>query len=265
MFDHPGISEAELAELRERLNVIYHVAASIEFNLRLDMAAEMNVYGTMRVFDLADSCAHLEAVIHISTAYTNCTQSGVVQEVLYPCSFDIPAMLATISRLSNRELQKVTVDGLIGDWPNTYTFTKFIAEHMIAKRCKGARYATAIVRPTIIAGAWLEPFPGWVDVISAAGAIFVTVGLGLVTALPGVPSIQWGPLDLCLTVCLGKATHIGDVVPVDFVVNGMLVALPGALSHPDRFFICQVAASSIKPWRWQNAIDCVRVNGASCE
>eukprot|EP00474_Spongospora_subterranea_P005553 CRZ06011.1 hypothetical protein [Spongospora subterranea] len=233
-----GLSESWIKIISEKINIIIHCAASVDFNLRLDLAVEQNVYGTMRVLDIAESCKNLEIFVHISTAYTNCTQTDhIIEEKLYPCTFDINEMLATISRLSSRELQKVTVDALIGDWPNTYTFTKFITEHLIAERCKQSKFAVSIVRPTIVGAAWVEPIPGWIDVISAAGALYVAVGLGVVRVLPGNPD------------------HIGDIVPVDFVVNAILRSVPIALSQPNRFFICQAAASVIRPWRWRHAIN----------
>jgi len=36
---------------------------------------------------------------------------------------------------------------IIGDWPNTYTFTKFVAEDMIGEIGKGL--PIAIIRPSI--------------------------------------------------------------------------------------------------------------------
>lgn len=46
---------------------------------------------------------------------------------------------------------------LIGDRPNTYTFTKALAEMVVQK--EGANLNMAIVRPSIVGATWQEPFP----------------------------------------------------------------------------------------------------------
>ncbi len=45
----------------------------------------------------------------------------------------------------------------------------------------------AITRPSIIGAAWREPIGGWIDTISAAGVIFVSVGVGLLKMIQGMP------------------------------------------------------------------------------
>jgi fatty acyl-CoA reductase len=50
---------------------------------------------------------------------------------------------------------------IIKSRPNTYTFTKAIAESLVLKECKNI--PCAIVRPSIVGASWREPFPGWID------------------------------------------------------------------------------------------------------
>ena len=102
-----------------------------------------------------------------STCYVNCNQpNGFIEEKLYDMPFDgqevidkvlfqhpyrvslvvVMAVLFNISstcvlraraafaqvrRMTAAELTKITDTGILRDWPNTYTFTKFIAEHMV--------------------------------------------------------------------------------------------------------------------------------------
>ncbi len=70
-----------------------------------------------------------------------------------------------------------------------------------------------IVRPSIIGGAWTDPMPGWCDVISAAGAVYVACGYGMLKFLPGNPN------------------NVADIVPVDTVVNAMLAAIPSIMNQ----------------------------------
>lgn len=63
-----------------------------------------------------------------------------------------------------------------------------------------------IVRPAIINTSYLEPFPGWIDSIAAAAALFMLVGLGVVHEVKGNRRV------------------ISDTVPVDVVVAVIIVA-----------------------------------------
>lgn len=46
---------------------------------------------------------------------------------------------------------------LIGDRPNTYTYTKALAEYIVQQ--EGTKLNIAIVRPSIVGASWKEPFP----------------------------------------------------------------------------------------------------------
>lgn len=46
---------------------------------------------------------------------------------------------------------------LIGDRPNTYIYTKALAEYLVQQ--EGAKLNTAIIRPSIVGASWKEPFP----------------------------------------------------------------------------------------------------------
>lgn len=46
---------------------------------------------------------------------------------------------------------------LLGNKPNTYTYTKQLAEHLLVT--EGASLPLAIIRPSIVGAAWKEPLP----------------------------------------------------------------------------------------------------------
>ena len=64
----------------------------------------------------------------------------------------------------------------------------------------------SIVRPSIIGCSYRDPTPGWVDTVSACGALILFSGIGIVKFLPG-------SLDI-----------VGDHIPVDFVADFIIVA-----------------------------------------
>ena len=57
--------------------------------------------------------------------------------------------------------QQCCLARLIGQFPNTYTFTKGLTEYMLQE--EGGGIPMAIVRPSIVTAALQEPMPGWVD------------------------------------------------------------------------------------------------------
>lgn len=61
----------------------------------------------------------------------------------------------------NDELLNALESKILETFPNTYTFTKNLAENII--KINGAGLPIAIVRPSIIFGAIKHPFPGWID------------------------------------------------------------------------------------------------------
>jgi len=110
---------------------------------------------------------------------------------------------------------------LIGAYPNTYTFTKAMAEYVTASE---SRVPTAIVRPSIgksviyqlkysafiigfsVTPSLLEPYPGWVDNYS------------------GLNGISSGVMRGTLRTQRSGKTLVADLVPVDLVANTLLVA-----------------------------------------
>lgn len=229
-----GISREDMQVLCENSHMIFHSAAVVDFNERIDRAVELNVMGSLRMLEIAKNCKRLGAFVHVSTCYTNSNRQGWIDEKLYPLGFDPEAMIEKIQKLSLTEIEKVVSSGILGDWPNTYTFTKAITEHLLVKN--RAHVPLVILRPSIIGCSHKEPQPGWVDVISAAGAVYAAVGLGVVKMLPG------------------RLERVADLIPVDFVVNAILVVVP-AIYGKDHWFVCHSASSAENPLRWGVAAD----------
>ena len=67
--------------------------------------------------------------------------------------------------------------------PNTYVFTKAIAEHIVAKlgspNGDGRRIPVALIRPSIVLPAVAEPVPGWVDSINGPLSLLVLSSTGI--------------------------------------------------------------------------------------
>ena len=61
----------------------------------------------------------------------------------------------------------------MGKCPNTYTYTKALAEELLEREC--GTVPLAIVRPSIVTAALKEPIPGWVDNLNGATGMLQNV------------------------------------------------------------------------------------------
>lgn len=207
--DGLGLNTADKEELTNKVELIVHLAATVNFNEKLPLAIQMNTLGGLRVLALAKACKRLEAMVHCSTCYVNFQRQGrnnPNQEEIYPLDFDPEMMVKHILSFHEEEATEETKRLLKRyNFPNTYTFTKNMGEQLIQRYKENV--PVVIVRPSIIGAALRDPFPGWVDALTAAGGLLLTVSLGVIKEL------NLG-LDL-----------LADVIPVDFVVNVMIKAL----------------------------------------
>lgn len=73
---------------------------------------------------------------------------------------------------------------IMGNFPNTYVFSKRMAEHLLVEN-NTKKIPMHIIRPSIITSSLEEPVPGWIDSIGLAGGIFLLGGLGILREIPG--------------------------------------------------------------------------------
>jgi hypothetical protein len=120
---------------------------------------------------------------------------------------------------------------ILGSYPNTYTFTKSLAE-MMFKKNRGSVPAI-IYRPSIITCSLKEPVPGWIDSFAAAGQMTITCGMGFVSHL-----------------FTNNMNTISDMIPVDMVVNSIIVA---AYSKADKnqLTVMNYGTSHKNPMLWK--------------
>jgi len=138
----------ELSEPIDRVNVIYHSAATIKFSSPLRTAIRTNLTGTMRTIELAKQLKQLAAYIYCSTAFCNSNNRGLIVEEVYKSQFDPYEMMKMAEDDSAWEdFTDQKCKGYIRDHPNTYTFTKNLSENLLMAEMTGL--PAAIVRPSI--------------------------------------------------------------------------------------------------------------------
>lgn len=122
-----GLIHSEWDKLAQKINIIFHSAASINFKLPLEEATEINIKGTERILKFAEQCRKyksLKRVNHISTSYV----VGDSKKMFYETELDIGQ-----------------------SFDNTYEITKFETEKLIHKYIdKGV--PISIFRPSVISG-----------------------------------------------------------------------------------------------------------------
>ena len=110
-------------------------------------------------------------------------------------------------------------------WPNTYTFSKSLAESLIAKH--GAGLPIAIVRPAIVETSVFKPFRGWNEGINTSASLSYLLG----TSFRQLPSNERKRLD---------------IIPVDAVCAGMTL-IAAALVERRHDPLYQLATSVTNP------------------
>ncbi|XP_074554579.1 fatty acyl-CoA reductase 1 isoform X3 [Halichoeres trimaculatus] len=200
----PGlaISPEDVERLTACINVVFHCAATIRFDEPLKHALQLNVIATQQLLSLAQQMHHLEAFIHISTAYANCNRRHI-DEVIYPPPVEPKKLIESLDWMDDGIVRDIT-PRLIGDRPNTYTYTKALAEYVVQQ--EQDKLNIAIIRPSIVGASWQEPFPGWIDNFNGPSGVFIAAGKGILRTM--------------------KANNdaVADLIPVDVVINLTLAA-----------------------------------------
>ncbi|XP_048222841.1 fatty acyl-CoA reductase 2 [Perognathus longimembris pacificus] len=224
-----GLSKEDLQELLSCTNIIFHCAATVRFDDSLRHAVQLNVTATQLLLQMAGQMPKLEAFIHISTAFSNCNLQHI-DEVIYPCSVEPKKIIDSMEWLDDKIIEEITPK-LIGDRPNTYTYTKALGEMVIQQEGRGLN--VAIIRPSIVGASWQEPFPGWVDNLNGPSGIIIAAGKGFLRSIRANP----------------KA--VADVIPVDTVVNLTLAAgWYTAVHRPKTTLIYHCTSGNLNPCQW---------------
>jgi 1-acyl-sn-glycerol-3-phosphate acyltransferase/nucleoside-diphosphate-sugar epimerase len=238
MEDNLGISEADRGMLLSETDVIIHNAAVSNFEERLEVAFQVNVLSTLDLLLMAKKMRNLKAFLFVSSTYVNGHWQGTqlfVEEELSRLDFDAEDMTYAIKDMKPKRLAQLE-SKLLDKFPNTHSFTKSLAEHVLVAQHDNV--PLIFIRPSMIGATYHEPFPGWVDTLSATGNLFVYSGLGIVKFFPG------------------KTDLITDIIPCDFVSNIMLssiAAVGSSLTVTETkrdALIIHASTSASNPLRW---------------
>lgn len=200
-----GLTQADIDMLANEVDIVFHVAASVKFDAPLEVNMLNNVKATQELLDLAITFKQLKCFIHVSTAYSNC-QLNDIGELIYPMP---------IPEANGDPMEFKVTNEMIDDRPNTYTYTKAIAENIASRYAR--KINIVIVRPSIVMSSLREPAEGWIDTINGP------VGLSVLGALGILQKIKV------------NSEVVFDLIPVDIVTNALVSIGWAATEKKDEF------------------------------
>ncbi|CEF59512.1 Male sterility, NAD-binding domain and NAD(P)-binding domain and Fatty acyl-CoA reductase family-containing protein [Strongyloides ratti] len=225
-----GMSNESIQLLQEKISIVFHCAATVKFDDILRVSLTMNLIGTHKLVEICRNMKNLKSLVHVSTAYANCHLNETTEEV-YPSPVDPQQLINALSWMDDDMLEMVTPK-LLNQRPNTYTFTKALAETQFIRDAKNL--PAIIVRPSIIGACWKEPHPGWTDNYNGATGIIFAVGKGAIRVMPGDVNCK------------------ADIIPVDIVSNMLIVSAHYRMnmtSNEIPVFHC--TSGELNPLKWK--------------
>lgn len=244
-----GLAPETYRRLQDEVDVVIGNGALAVFDAPLDEALHANALAPMRLLEFARGASKRPFVAHVSTCYVGNVAGPVFEAPLAPDwtprgpdaddPYDVDAEVARLSdhvaalRDGGPEAaRRLVSDGMAWarrrGWNDTYTFTKAMGEQLFARH--RGDVPGLILRPSVIESALSTPAPGWIDGYRMMDPLIVGFARGQLTEFPGNPET------------------VLDVVPVDTVVNALLMAIP--FTHAgEGAGVYQVASGSENPMR----------------
>lgn len=197
-----GLSPEDRNMLCEKIDIVYHGAATVRFDELLKKAVLLNTRGTKQMLDLAKEMKHLKLFAHISTAYCH-LEEKILGEKPYPPPADPHKIIKCVEWMDDEVVEAMT-DKILGDLPNTYAFTKALSEGLVNEAM--SQIPAIILRPSIVIPVWKEPIPGWTDNINGPTGLLIAAGKGVIRTM----------------YC--NENGYADYLPVDIAVNAILAS-----------------------------------------
>ncbi|XP_041769565.1 putative fatty acyl-CoA reductase CG5065 isoform X2 [Anopheles merus] len=196
-----GLSQDDIDRMYN-VSVIFHVAASVRFDDPLKTAILLNTRGTRELLRFAKQLPALRVLMHVSSTYSN-PDRYVIEEEIYPAYANWRDAIR-IAETFDEQTIDVFAPKYMGFLPNTYVFTKSLAEHIVNEHKD--RLPIILFRPSIVISSMKDPIPGWMDNFNGPVGLLVGCGIGICRTMYCDPN------------------NIADFTPVDVCIKAMIVA-----------------------------------------
>lgn len=198
-----GMSDEHLNHVLEHTQIVFHLAASLKLEATLRPNIIMNLTGTKYVLDLVKNIKNLIQMIHTSTAFCN-VEYEILEEKVNDFPHDPINLIKCAEWMSEEGMAAIQKD-ILGVHPNTYTYTKRLAEILVRNEYEKNNLPCCIVRPSIVTPSINEPIPGWVDSLNGPPGVIAAVGKGALRC-----------------VLLNRKANF-ESIPVDVAINGLIM------------------------------------------
>ena len=184
--------------------------------------------------DLCQELKRLDVFVHVSTAYAYC-QKPQTDEVIYDMMVTPDQMLEAASWMDRDTLESLK-GAVFEGRPNTYTFTKALAEQYVKE--KKGNLPVAIARPSIVTATWKEPCVGWVDSINGPGGASLLGSLGIARTMYFNPNNK------------------SDLIPVDIVSNALItIAWYTGTKERENLKVYNITSGDANPISWKEYLE----------
>ena len=138
-----GLKSEDVDILKTETTCVIHAAANVNFRQTIKEAS-YNVNSTKEMIKLAKEMNNLKVFVYVSTAYSNCVNNHIREEIYEP-PIKAEAFLHLVNSCNEDDLENIFFSYL-NKWPNNYVFSKCLSEDLI----KNSLLETpiAVVRPS---------------------------------------------------------------------------------------------------------------------
>ncbi|KAL1463131.1 hypothetical protein WDU94_014914 [Cyamophila willieti] len=207
-----GISSEDRQLLNDQIHIVFHIAATVRFDDTMHTYVMLNTRATKNMLSLSKQMSHLQVFVYVSTAYCH-PQEKILEEKTYPPPTNPHKVIEKAELLSQNELELLKQE-FLQDFPNGYAYTKCLCEGIVTEYME-AGLPCMILRPSIIIPIWKDPLPGWTDNINGPTGLLIGAGKGIIRTM------------FC------DHGNSADFVPVDILVNGMILSTWNFLCNND--------------------------------
>ncbi|XP_067640608.1 fatty acyl-CoA reductase 1 [Eurosta solidaginis] len=240
-----GISSEHII-LMQNVSIVFHCAATVRFDEPLRVALQLNVGGTYEALLFAEKLKNLKIFLHVSTFYSN-PYLKYVEPKIYDSPIDWRILQEMLKDDNQQDTLNILTRKLIVGFPNTYTFTKNLAESVV-KDFQG-RLPIAIYRPSIVLQALSDPIPGFPPTMMGALGLFVLVGAGILKTVFMSKALRFDitPQDICIKTMLYYAYRAGREYSAKSAISNVPVYMPSSskLSHHTFYQMCQIMENDL--------------------
>nr|CAD7601195.1 unnamed protein product [Timema genevievae] len=226
-----GLSPLDYEMLTQQVNIIFHLAATVKFDEKMNIAVPINIIGTIETINLCRKCVNLKSMVYVSTAYSNCHLKEI-KECFYKPPLEEDVIIKFLPSVDEVIMEVIKpIHGFDARAVSRLKAPFSLSCSVLESGCRRSSSCVGVhqggiyrvtaedgeieVRISIsiiylicvsVAGTLKEPLIGWIDNIYGPIGAVVGIGAGL------------------LRTGIRKADFKSDIIPGDLVINGIIVA-----------------------------------------